>query len=98
MPSTGPDSQRPLSPGLLSSFLQKERIREKFVEALKTEFAGKGLRFSRGMSTHEGPEGPGAVALLHSDLPLCPLPQAEQGQVQPKPPGTLCHRPPLLRT
>lgn len=29
---------------------QKEKIREKFVEALKTEFAGKGLRFSRGMS------------------------------------------------
>jgi hypothetical protein len=27
---------------------QKEKIREKFVEALKTEFAGKGLRFSRG--------------------------------------------------
>ncbi|XP_037016466.2 phosphomannomutase 1 isoform X3 [Artibeus jamaicensis] len=26
---------------------KKERIREKFVEALKTEFAGKGLRFSR---------------------------------------------------
>ncbi|KAB1270639.1 Phosphomannomutase 1 [Camelus dromedarius] len=26
----------------------KEKIREKFVEALKTEFAGKGLRFSRG--------------------------------------------------
>lgn len=31
--------------------LQKEKIREKFVEALKTEFAGKGLRFSRGTST-----------------------------------------------
>lgn len=28
--------------------LQKEKIREKFVDALKTEFAGKGLRFSRG--------------------------------------------------
>ncbi|XP_057342319.1 phosphomannomutase 1 isoform X1 [Manis pentadactyla] len=26
----------------------KEKIREKFVEALKTEFSGKGLRFSRG--------------------------------------------------
>lgn len=28
--------------------LQREKIREKFVAALKTEFAGKGLRFSRG--------------------------------------------------
>lgn len=28
--------------------LQKERIREKFVAALQREFAGKGLRFSRG--------------------------------------------------
>lgn len=27
---------------------QKERIREKFVAALQREFAGKGLRFSRG--------------------------------------------------
>ncbi|KAF6121102.1 phosphomannomutase 1 [Phyllostomus discolor] len=38
---------------------QKERIREKFVEALKTEFAGKGLRFSRGgmISFDVFPEG-----------------------------------------
>lgn len=35
-----------LSPS--SSPLQKERIREKFVAALQREFAGKGLRFSRG--------------------------------------------------
>ncbi|EDM15684.1 phosphomannomutase 1, isoform CRA_b [Rattus norvegicus] len=28
---------------------KKEKIREKFVAALKTEFAGKGLRFSRGL-------------------------------------------------
>lgn len=34
----------PLSP-------QRERIREKFVAALKEEFAGKGLRFTRGKST-----------------------------------------------
>ncbi|XP_053775604.1 phosphomannomutase 1 isoform X1 [Desmodus rotundus] len=38
---------------------KKERIREKFVEALKTEFAGKGLRFSRGgmISFDVFPEG-----------------------------------------
>lgn len=30
------------------SHLQKERIREKFVAALQREFAGRGLRFSRG--------------------------------------------------
>ncbi|EGW13957.1 Phosphomannomutase 1 [Cricetulus griseus] len=38
---------------------QKEKIREKFVEALKTEFAGKGLRFSRGgmISFDVFPEG-----------------------------------------
>ncbi|KAG3290850.1 phosphomannomutase 1 isoform X2 [Ictidomys tridecemlineatus] len=37
----------------------KEKIREKFVEALKTEFAGKGLRFSRGgmISFDVFPEG-----------------------------------------
>lgn len=35
--------------------LQKEKIREKFVEALKTEFAGKGLRFSRGTLSCGGP-------------------------------------------
>jgi len=36
---------------------KKEKIREKFVEALKTEFAGKGLRFSRGScpSSSHGP-------------------------------------------
>lgn len=43
-PSTKPLSQFVLFP------VQKEKIREKFVEALKTEFAGKGLRFSRGTS------------------------------------------------
>ncbi|NIG59857.1 phosphomannomutase 1 [Pontoporia blainvillei] len=44
---------------LLSPLLQKEKIREKFVEALKTEFAGKGLRFSRGgmISFDVFPEG-----------------------------------------
>lgn len=38
---------------------KKEKIREKFVEALKTEFAGKGLRFSRGgmISFDVFPEG-----------------------------------------
>ncbi|XP_019370642.1 PREDICTED: phosphomannomutase 1 isoform X1 [Gavialis gangeticus] len=38
---------------------KKERIREKFVAALKTEFAGKGLRFSRGgmISFDVFPEG-----------------------------------------
>lgn len=36
------------NPSLSSSPLQKERIREKFVAALQREFAGKGLRFSRG--------------------------------------------------
>lgn len=46
----GPGPQQPLSLGLLPSLLQKEKIREKFVDALKTEFAGKGLRFSRGRS------------------------------------------------
>lgn len=54
MPGTGPGTQQPLSPGLLPSLLQKEKIREKFVEALKTEFAGKGLRFSRGRSAPLG--------------------------------------------
>ncbi|TEA32216.1 hypothetical protein DBR06_SOUSAS6610157 [Sousa chinensis] len=44
---------------LLSPLPQKEKIREKFVEALKTEFAGKGLRFSRGgmISFDVFPEG-----------------------------------------
>lgn len=28
--------------------LQREKIREKFVAALKEEFAGKGLRFTKG--------------------------------------------------
>lgn len=37
--------------------LQKEKIREKFVEALKTEFAGKGLRFSRGTPFLRGGSG-----------------------------------------
>ncbi|XP_023487488.1 phosphomannomutase 1 isoform X1 [Equus asinus] len=39
--------------------LRKEKIREKFVEALETEFAGKGLRFSRGgmISFDVFPEG-----------------------------------------
>uniref|UniRef100_A0A9L0I9B4 Phosphomannomutase n=1 Tax=Equus asinus TaxID=9793 RepID=A0A9L0I9B4_EQUAS len=38
---------------------EKEKIREKFVEALETEFAGKGLRFSRGgmISFDVFPEG-----------------------------------------
>ncbi|XP_028935375.1 phosphomannomutase 1 [Ornithorhynchus anatinus] len=38
---------------------KKEKIREKFVAALKTEFAGKGLRFSRGgmISFDVFPEG-----------------------------------------
>ncbi|KAL0625446.1 Phosphomannomutase 1 [Plecturocebus cupreus] len=38
---------------------KKEKIREKFIEALKTEFAGKGLRFSRGgmISFDVFPEG-----------------------------------------
>ncbi|XP_023487490.1 phosphomannomutase 1 isoform X6 [Equus przewalskii] len=38
---------------------KKEKIREKFVEALETEFAGKGLRFSRGgmISFDVFPEG-----------------------------------------
>ncbi|NXL96265.1 PMM1 Phosphomannomutase, partial [Alectura lathami] len=38
---------------------KKERIREKFVAALKREFAGKGLRFSRGgmISFDVFPEG-----------------------------------------
>lgn len=39
--------RRPSGPVCTLPF-QKEKIREKFVEALKTEFAGKGLRFSRG--------------------------------------------------
>lgn len=51
VPSTGLAHSSPLSLSLLPSLLQKEKIREKFVEALKTEFAGKGLRFSRGTST-----------------------------------------------
>ena len=33
---------------LTSPALQREKIREKFVEALQEEFAGKGLRFTRG--------------------------------------------------
>lgn len=37
-----------LFPSLSSLSSQKERIREKFVAALQREFAGKGLRFSRG--------------------------------------------------
>jgi hypothetical protein len=51
MPSTILAYGRPSEPQSAPSLLQKEKIREKFVEALKTEFAGKGLRFSRGKST-----------------------------------------------
>ncbi|XP_070109817.1 phosphomannomutase 1 isoform X4 [Equus przewalskii] len=54
----GPAHSSPLSLRL-PSLLQKEKIREKFVEALETEFAGKGLRFSRGgmISFDVFPEG-----------------------------------------
>ncbi|XP_026335325.1 phosphomannomutase 1 isoform X1 [Ursus maritimus] len=45
---------------------KKEKIREKFVEALKTEFAGKGLRFSRGQSPSKS-QGPASRMLLESD-------------------------------
>ncbi|XP_048659037.1 phosphomannomutase 1 isoform X2 [Marmota marmota marmota] len=50
---SGPERQFP------APRIKKEKIREKFVEALKTEFAGKGLRFSRGgmISFDVFPEG-----------------------------------------
>jgi len=58
-PAQGLAQGSPLSLSLLPPLLQKEKIREKFVEALKTEFAGKGLRFSRGgmISFDVFPEG-----------------------------------------
>lgn len=42
------DRNDPVIQTLFPSPPQKERIREKFVAALQREFAGKGLRFSRG--------------------------------------------------
>lgn len=75
----GPGSQ-PLSPGPLPSLPQKEKIREKFVEALKTEFAGKGLRFSRGRSAPRGegceppptPQGPNRQGSIRYGPPVFP--------------------------
>lgn len=51
--------------------LQKEKIREKFVEALKTEFAGKGLRFSRGTSFPAGWGVRGCQAQAGDTVYLC---------------------------
>lgn len=44
-------------PGLtaLSLSPQREKIREKFVAALKEEFAGKGLRFTKGEEADRKP-------------------------------------------
>ncbi|XP_069907604.1 phosphomannomutase 1 isoform X2 [Oryctolagus cuniculus] len=50
---------------------KKEKIREKFVEALKTEFAGKGLRFSRGAPDPMQPA---------TRLPPHPVPQQAEGR------------------
>lgn len=38
-----------------SLFPQREKIREKFVAALKEEFAGKGLRFTKGQRVETEP-------------------------------------------
>lgn len=42
---------------------QREKIREKFVAALKEEFAGKGLRFTKGESMAESHK----VAFKHTN-------------------------------
>ncbi len=49
-PPQYPPALSPAALCVLVCFLQKEKIREKFVSVLKEEFKGKGLTFSIGES------------------------------------------------
>uniref|UniRef100_A0A9L0SW50 Phosphomannomutase n=1 Tax=Equus caballus TaxID=9796 RepID=A0A9L0SW50_HORSE len=77
---------------------KKEKIREKFVEALETEFAGKGLRFSRVYQQVLGryvQDASGIQPLLTPPLPAAPpqAPANSNAAGLPLPPRPPVHSP-----